>query len=191
MSPRASTLSVSVLLLGALCPLGCGRAPSPTPSSSVSATSAPASAPPPGSACGAAPAEVEACALPSAPVTSRRDDKSLTGDPLAVCSSAPLTGWFRDGKCSAGADDTGVHVVCAKLTDEFLSFTKSKGNDLVTPRDAFPGLRAGQQWCLCASRWDEAERAGVAPPVVIDATHASATRVVGVEKLKAHALGRP
>lgn len=107
-----------------------------------------------------------------------------------MCSSAPLTGWFRDGKCSAGADDTGVHVVCAKLTDEFLSFSKSKGNDLVTPRGAFPGLRAGQQWCLCAARWDEAERAGVAPPVVAEATHASATRVVRAETLKAHAVVR-
>lgn len=192
MSPPASLLPVTVLVL---CALGCGRAPSPSPSSSVSATSVALSAAP-GAACGAeapqveAP-QVEACALPGAPVSAQRDDKSLTGAPLAVCSSAPLTGWFRDGKCSAGADDTGVHVVCAKLTEEFLSFTKSKGNDLVTPRGAFPGLVAGQQWCLCASRWDEAARAGVAPPVVLDATHESATRVAGASSLKAHALGRP
>ena len=158
----------------------------------MSAAGVAVSAPPPGAACGAEDApSIEACALPSAPVSARADDKSLTGGALAVCSSAPLTGWFRDGKCSAGTDDTGVHVVCAKLTDEFLSFSKSKGNDLVTPRGAFPGLRAGQQWCLCASRWGEAERAGVAPPVVVDATHASATRVVAAETLKAHALGRP
>lgn len=147
--------------------LGCGRPSSPGPASSQ---------------------EVSACALPSATVASRADDQSLSGAPLAVCSSEPLTGWFRDGKCSTGADDTGVHVVCAKLTDQFLSFTQSKGNDLVTPRGHFPGLRAGQNWCLCASRWDEAERAGVAPPVVVEATHASAARVVAAEKLRSHAL---
>lgn len=167
---------------------GCGRAPS---SSAATATSETVSVSPPGSACGADAPPASACALPSTPVVSRPDDTSVAGGPLAVCSSAPLTGWFRDGKCSAGADDSGVHVVCAKLTDEFLAFTKSKGNDLVTPRGAFPGLRAGQQWCLCAARWDEAERAGVAPPVVLDATHSSALRVVGAEKLKAHPLGRP
>ncbi len=180
MEMRVSYLSVGISLVLAV---GCGRAP--TSSSTVHAASASAAL----AASGPPPAE--ACALPAAPVSSSPDDQSLTGGPLAVCSSAPLTGWFRDGKCSAGADDTGVHVVCAKLTDEFLSFSKSKGNDLVTPRGAFPGLRAGQQWCLCAARWDEAERAGVAPPVVADATHATATRVVRAETLKAHALVRP
>lgn len=190
MNVLASALAVSALLSYAF---GCGRAPTPAPSSSssVSAATLAASAPPRGSACGADAPQVEACALPSAPVSARADDKSLTGGALAVCSSAPLTGWFRDGKCSTGADDSGVHVVCAKVTDEFLSFSKSKGNDLVTPRGAFRGLQAGQQWCLCASRWNEAERAGVAPPVVLEATHASATRVVGAETLKAHALGGP
>lgn len=172
MKAQTSWLSIAVLLP---CAIACSRAPAPTPSSS------PHAAPPQG----------EACALPNAPVSAQRDDKSLTGAPLAMCSSEPLTGWFRDGKCSAGADDTGVHVVCAKLTEEFLSFTKSKGNDLVTPRGAFPGLVAGQQWCLCAARWEEASRAGVAPPVVLEATHASATRVARAEDLKAHALGRP
>ena len=152
----------STLLLSAF---GCGRTPAPPQSSS--------------------------CPLPSTQISSRADDKSVTGDPLATCSSAPLTGWFRDGKCSTGADDTGVHVVCAQLTDDFLSFTKSQGNDLVSPRGAFPGLHAGQRWCLCASRWDEAERAGVAPPVVLEATHDSAMRIVDAAKLKTHAVGRP
>lgn len=188
MESRAWSLPALLLLLSTL---GCSRAPSPTLSSSVPPASAGVSALPPSSACGADAPPVEACALPSAPVASRPDDLSLAGGPLAVCSTAPLTGWFRDGKCSAGADDSGVHVVCAKLTDEFLSFTKSKGNDLVTPRGAFPGLRAGQQWCLCAARWGEAERAGFAPPVVIEATHASAVRIVGAATMKAHALGQP
>lgn len=167
MIARATRLSALLLP----CALGCSRAPAPAPQAS--------------------PPQGEACALPSAPVAARADDTSLTGAPLATCSSEPLTGWFRDGKCSTGPEDTGVHVVCAKLTDEFLSFTKAKGNDLVTPRGAFPGLVAGQQWCLCAARWEEASRAGVAPPVVLEATHASATRVARPEDLKAHALARP
>jgi uncharacterized protein (DUF2237 family) len=129
-----------------------------------------------------------ACALPSSPVTSRASDKNVDGEPLAVCSNAPLTGFFRDGRCSTGADDLGVHVVCAQVTDAFLQFTKARGNDLVTPRGSFDGLKDGDRWCLCAARWREAEEAGVAPPVVIDATHEAAKSIVDDKILHAHAL---
>ncbi|MFM8411330.1 MAG: DUF2237 family protein, partial [Alphaproteobacteria bacterium] len=100
----------------------------------------------------------------------------LRGEPLAVCSTSPLTGWFRDGFCATDEQDRGSHTVCAVVDDAFLRFTRSRGNDLVTPREGFPGLRAGDRWCLCAARWEEARRAGVAPPVVIQATSAAATR---------------
>jgi hypothetical protein len=101
---------------------------------------------------------------------------SLTGTPLTVCSRQPLTGYYRDGYCKNYPDDSGTHVVCAELTDDFLKFTKSKGNNLSTPRPGFPGLKAGQRWCLCASRWEEARRAGKAPPVILSATHKSALK---------------
>jgi uncharacterized protein (DUF2237 family) len=129
-----------------------------------------------------------ACALPSAPVISRASDKNIDGAPLAICSNAPLTGFFRDGRCSTGADDLGVHVVCAQVTDEFLQFSKARGNDLVTPRGSFAGLKGGDRWCLCAARWREAEEAGVAPPVVIEATHEAAKSIVDEKRLHAHAL---
>jgi len=132
-----------------------------------------------------------ACALPSAPVTSRASDKNVDGAPLAVCSNAPLTGFFRDGRCSTGADDLGVHVVCSQVTDAFLQFSKARGNDLVTPRGSFDGLKDGDRWCLCAARWREAEQAGVAPPVVIEATHEAAKSIVDGKTLHAHALAKP
>ncbi len=99
---------------------------------------------------------------------------SLTGQPLEICSVDPLTGYNRDGFCKNNEFDSGTHVVCAKLTDDFLKFTKSKGNNLITPRDDFPGLKDGQKWCLCALRWEEARRAGKAPPVILEATDKSA-----------------
>ncbi len=101
---------------------------------------------------------------------------SLTGKPLELCSTNPITGYYRDGYCKNYPDDSGTHVVCAELTDDFLKFTKSKGNNLITPRGGFPGLKSGQRWCLCGARWEEARRAGKAPPVILDATDKSALR---------------
>jgi len=101
---------------------------------------------------------------------------SLNGTPLKVCSTNPMTGYYRDGFCKNTADDSGTHVVCSELTDDFLQFTKSRGNNLITPRNGFPGLKAGQQWCLCALRWEEARRAGKAPPVLLEATDKSSLR---------------
>ena len=98
---------------------------------------------------------------------------NVLGQPLRACSYAPLTGFLRDGCCHTREDDTGSHVVCARMTAEFLAFTRSRGNDLSTPRPEwrFPGLRPGDRWCLCALRWKEAFDAGVAPPVDLHSTH--------------------
>ncbi|MEO1172927.1 MAG: DUF2237 domain-containing protein [Myxococcota bacterium] len=118
----------------------------------------------------------------------QRGPTSVLGAPLATCSLDPLTGWFRTGSCKTGPRDRGVHVVCASMTEDFLSFTKAKGNDLSSPRGSFPGLKPGDRWCLCASRWEEARRAGHAPKVVLNATDDAALRVVEMKSLKAHAL---
>ncbi|MEM6295125.1 MAG: DUF2237 domain-containing protein [Myxococcota bacterium] len=109
----------------------------------------------------------------------------MRGGALATCSTDPMTGWTRDGTCNTGPEDRGVHVVCAEMTDAFLSFTKARGNDLSTPHPEyrFPGLVPGDRWCLCAARWKEAHEAGVAPPAVLDATHAAALRIVEPERL--------
>lgn len=114
--------------------------------------------------------------------------KSVLGAPLQLCCNEPKTGFYRDGFCQTGPEDTGIHVVCAKMTDEFLEFTKTRGNDLSTPMPAFgfPGLKAGDRWCLCASRWKEALEAGVAPPVVLAATHERALQIVSMEQLMAN-----
>jgi hypothetical protein len=116
--------------------------------------------------------------------------RNVLGGPLAACSTAPLTGFYRTGCCDTGPDDRGVHVVCAEVTAEFLAFSRSRGNDLVTPRPeyGFPGLRPGDRWCLCADRWQEALEAGVAPPVLLAATHEAALSVVRRADLLRHAL---
>ena len=118
---------------------------------------------------------------------------NVLGEELIPCCSDPLTGYYRDGYCRTGSGDVGVHVVCARMTDEFLIFTKSRGNDLSTPRPefGFPGLEAGDCWCLCAGRWSEALDAGVAPPVVLAATHASALEFVEMRDLIDHAIDAP
>lgn len=115
---------------------------------------------------------------------------NLDGQPLVACSLAPRTGFFRDGHCSTGPTDGGVHVVCAEMTEEFLAYTKGRGNDLSTPapRFDFPGLVEGDRWCLCADRWEEARQAGVAPPVVLDATHRAAASIVDERLLRAAAV---
>jgi uncharacterized protein (DUF2237 family) len=116
--------------------------------------------------------------------------KNVLGSELKECSHSPLTGFYRDGCCHTGGDDAGVHVVCAQVTEEFLNFSKVMGNDLITPMPMFnfPGLRPGDKWCLCVTRWIEAWEAGVAPPVDLEATHISALEFVSLEDLKKHAL---
>ena len=115
--------------------------------------------------------------------------KNVLGGPLAVCSTSPLTGFYLNGKCETGSGDIGTHVVCAQVTDAFLRYTKSQGNDLTTPSPAngFPGLKPGDRWCLCASRWKQALDAGVAPPVDLAATHEKVLQTVRLEELQAHA----
>ena len=113
---------------------------------------------------------------------------NVLGDELQPCSFDPLTGWFRDGCCNTDAGDAGVHTVCAVMTEEFLEFSKSAGNDLSTPRPefGFEGLRPGDHWCLCASRWAEAQQAKMAPAVVLEATHARTLEWVSLSELEAH-----
>ena len=114
---------------------------------------------------------------------------NVLGQALVPCSYDPLTGFFRDGCCHTREDDTGSHVICARVTAAFLEFSLARGNDLVTPRPEyrFTGLKPGDRWCLCALRWKEALQAGVAPPVVLASTHARALAVVSLEELQAHA----
>ena len=114
----------------------------------------------------------------------------MLGGPLAACSREPLTGFFRDGCCRTAAEDVGMHTVCAVMTKDFLEFTVQAGNDLVTPQPqwGFPGLVAGDRWCLCAGRWLEAAKAGRAPPVVLEATHEKALEIVPFDLLKKHAV---
>ncbi|MGD9097769.1 MAG: DUF2237 domain-containing protein [Desulfobacterales bacterium] len=110
--------------------------------------------------------------------------------PLATCSLSPLTGFSRDGACRMPAGDFGRHGVCAEVTADFLNFTRSRGNDLSTPQPlhGFPGLKPGDRWCLCADRWAEAAEHGVAPPVVLSATHSDVLERIPRERLLAHAL---
>jgi uncharacterized protein (DUF2237 family) len=123
----------------------------------------------------------------------RDPDVNVVGGTLLPCSTEPLTGFFRDGECATCEEDEGSHTVCAVMTDEFLEFSLQAGNDLTTPRPdwGFPGLVAGDRWCVCAPRWLEAHRAGVAPPVVLGATHERALDVVPIELLTAAAAPTP
>ncbi len=116
--------------------------------------------------------------------------RNVLGEPLQPCCMAPLTGFYRDGMCSTGPEDFGVHVVCAEMTEAFLSYTRAQGNDLSTPLPMyqFPGLKPGDRWCLCASRWKEAYDDGVAPPVILAATHEAALKYVSLDQLQEHAL---
>ena len=116
----------------------------------------------------------------------------MLGGVLESCCTSPMTGYFRDGYCRTIDADHGRHVVCAVVTQSFLDFTQSRGNDLSTPRlPSFPGLKPGDKWCLCALRWKEALEEGVAPPDVLEATHAAATHYVTLEQLKAHSVAEP
>jgi len=119
-----------------------------------------------------------------------QEPKNVLGDALRPCSTDPVTGFYRTGRCQTGPEDRGRHVVCAEMTEAFLQFTKAQGNDLSTPRPEwnFPGLDPGDRWCLCAARWQEALEADVAPPVHLAATHESALDLLSLDDLKAHAL---
>ncbi len=116
--------------------------------------------------------------------------RNVLGGQLLTCCTSPMTGFFRNGKCDTNDQDVGMHVVCAILTEEFLEYTKAQGNDLSTPRPqwGFPGLKPGDKWCLCAARWKEAFDAGVAPGVLLEATHQNALQVAPLDALKRHAV---
>ena len=116
---------------------------------------------------------------------------NVLGGALQPCSTAPVTGFFRNGCCDTGPEDRGSHTVCVVLTDEFLAMSRYLGNDLTTPRPewGFPGLKAGDRWCLCASRFLQAAQEFAAPKVVLDATHRRALDIVPLELLRRHAVG--
>lgn len=116
--------------------------------------------------------------------------RNVLNTPLEACCTDPMTGYYRDGFCNTGGGDMGAHVVCAEMMDDFLEYSKACGNDLITPRPEynFPGLKAGDCWCLCASRWQEAFEAGVAPKVKLAATHAGALEFSSLNDLQQHSL---
>ena len=115
---------------------------------------------------------------------------NVLGTKLQTCSTDPVTGFYRDGCCNTGGQDMGLHLVCCVMTDQFLAFSKSRGNDLSTPNPMFhfPGLKEGNRWCLCVERWKEALEAGMAPRVVLEATHISALEFVELEDLQRYAV---
>lgn len=116
------------------------------------------------------------------------DQNNIYGNVLETCSTDPMTGWKRDGKCNTDENDQGTHTVCAQVTDEFLEYTNSQGNDLITPNDKFnfPGLEEGDKWCLCALRWREAQEAGVAPLLDLNATNSKTLEYVDREILEGY-----
>ncbi len=121
---------------------------------------------------------------------SKRKQLNVLGNDLKICGRDPVTGFFRTGSCETDSKDRGVHSVCATLTQDFLDYSRSQGNDLITPVPelGFQGLKAGQKWCLCAGRWLEAERAGKAPPIDLEATHARTLDIIPLEVLKKYQL---
>ena len=135
---------------------------------------------------GAAAPGAEACESPGMA-------RNVLGGALRPCSHDPLTGFHRDGCCTTGPADVGVHTVCAVMTAEFLAFSRDRGNDLLTPVPewGFPGLAPGDRWCLCAPRWQEAFEAGVAPPVVLESTHELTSEWCDLDALTAHAVDAP
>ena len=118
------------------------------------------------------------------------EDRNVLGGKLVLCSSSPRTGFYRDGCCNTGPEDMGLHVVCTQVTAEFLAFARAQGNDLVTPAPeyGFPGLNPGDRWCVCAATWRQAYEEGLAPPVVLAATHEETLAVIPLDALKEHAL---
>lgn len=118
------------------------------------------------------------------------DSKNVFGEPLIPCSTQPLTGFFRDGCCNTNDQDLGSHTVCVEVSDDFLKFSRERGNDLSTPVEefGFPGLNAGDRWCLCAARWLEAHKADMAPRVYLQRTHVRALEIVSLEILRQYAV---
>lgn len=117
-----------------------------------------------------------------------RERRNVLGGQLATCNNNPLTGFWRTGCCDTGEEDVGAHTVCAQVTAEFLAFSLDAGNDLSTPRPGFGGLKPGDRWCICVLRWKEALENGVAPPVVLEATHEAALEFVSMDDLFRHAV---
>jgi len=119
-----------------------------------------------------------------------QSQQNVFGEPIELCCNDPLTGFYRDGRCNTGPNDLGTHTVCALMTDEFLEYSAAAGNDLSTPRPEFnfPGLVAGNRWCLCAMRWEQAHRAGKAPKLYLKATNIVTLRAIPLEILKPYAL---
>ena len=115
---------------------------------------------------------------------------NVLGGDLEACSKDPMTGWFRDGCCNTDRSDHGLHTVCAQVTEEFLEFARSQGNDLITqaPSFNFPGLSPGDRWCVCARTWNDAAEKGIACPVILEATHEESLQVVSLDLLKSHSL---
>ena len=116
------------------------------------------------------------------------DIKNVLGTKLQSCSCSPMTGWYRDGSCKTDATDMGMHTICAVMTDQFLSYSKAQGNDLSSPQIGFPGLKAGDHWCLCAPRWKEAYEDGMAPLVNLEATEESTLTIIDLDILKQFAF---
>ena len=119
-----------------------------------------------------------------------QSQQNVFGEPIELCCNDPLTGFYRDGRCNTGPNDLGTHTVCALMTDEFLEYSAAAGNDLSTPRPefSFPGLVAGNRWCLCAMRWEQAHREGKAPNLFLKATNIVTLRAIPLEILKPYAL---
>ena len=117
-------------------------------------------------------------------------ERNVFGGPLEICCTKPMTGYFRDGSCRTDNEDTGTHTVCAVMTEDFLMFSASMGNDLITPIPyyQFPGLKEGDQWCLCVNRWIEAEKAGKAPKLILEATHEKTLKYTKLDLLVKHAF---
>lgn len=124
------------------------------------------------------------------PQARNKHGKNVLGGPLQPCCTDPLTGFYRDGTCRTGPEDRGLHIVCARMTQAFLEFSRARGNDLMTPvpEFGFPGLKDGDRWCLCVQRWKEALEHGVAPPVSLEATHVSTLEFVDLADLQRHAI---
>jgi len=118
---------------------------------------------------------------------------NVLGTPLQSCGQQPLTGYYRDGRCRTDEQDRGRHVVCAIMDDRFLEYSRQQGNDLISPvpESGFPGLRAGDQWCVCALRWKEAQLDGYAPKVVLAATHQKTLELIELDTLLFHAIDIP
>ncbi|RCL46077.1 MAG: DUF2237 domain-containing protein [Candidatus Thioglobus sp.] len=115
---------------------------------------------------------------------------NVFGEPIKQCSCDPMTGYFRDGSCNTEQDDVGSHTLCAQMTQQFLDFSVAQGNDLVTPQPeyGFPGLQVGDRWCVCASRWKQAQQANAAPKVIMEATNQAVLDIVSLDVLKQYAL---